>query len=139
MLSNQGVVSISDTGVEIKSDPIKNLIDYLTGPLLDHTKDTAFAEGYETEKKYILASLTTTPMSFARFSTSSTTSRTAWTYWDRSLYAMHVAQNEDRLLYREFADSPTVSRERHDGNDGDLCDEDLNRTIVSVSGVQVEL
>jgi hypothetical protein len=138
MLSNQGVVSISDTGVEIKSDPIKNIMDYLTGPLLEHTKATAFAEGYETEKKYILAVADNSGDGFANVQYVFNYITSAWTYWDREMYAMHVAQNEDRL-YLANGDSPTVSRERHDGNDGDLCDEDIDVTIVSVTGDQVVL
>ncbi len=138
LLSNQGVVSVSDTGVQIRSDPIKNIVDYLTGPLLDHSKATSFATGYETEKKYILAVSDNTADSFCNTEYVFNYITNAWTYWDRDIFAMNVAQNEDRL-YLANADSDTISRERHDGNDGDLCDEDVDVTIVSVTGDQVVL
>lgn len=138
MLSNQGVVSVSDTGVQIRSTPIKNLIDYLTGPLLEHSRETAFAVGYETEKKYILSISDNVGDEFCNTQYVFNYITNAWTYWDRTTFAMNVAQNEDRL-YVANAESATISRERHDGNDGDLCDEDIEVTIISVTGDQVEL
>jgi hypothetical protein len=37
------------------------------------------------------------------------------------------------------SESATISRERHDGDNGDLCDEDLDRTVVSIDGDEVVL
>lgn len=138
MLSNQGVVAINDTGVEIKSDPIKDIVDRLTGPLLTASRSLAFAEGYETAKKYILAvpedsNDTSCPVQLVfNYITS------AWTTWNRDMTCMHVAQNEDRL-YIGNADSLTISRERNDGTFYDFCDEDLDRTIAAINGDQVTL
>lgn len=138
MLSNQGVVSVSDTGVQIRSEPIKDITDRLTGPLLDTTRSIAFAEGYETGKKYILAAPENDGDTFCPVEYVFNYITNTWVSWSRSVSAMHVAQNEDRL-YLGNALSSTISRERHSGTAADFCDEDLSRTIVSVSGDQIEL
>lgn len=138
MLSNQGVVSVSDTGVQIRSEPIKDIIDRLTGPLLETTKVVAFAEGYETEKKYILAVPENDEDTFCPAQLVFNYITNTWVEWDRSIYSMHVAQTEDRL-YIGNALSSTISRERHTGTSADFCDEDLEREILSITGDQVVL
>ena len=52
-LTNQGVVSISDVGVEILSKPIDNLINDLTKDEF-HFYDSAFGVSYETDRAYFL-------------------------------------------------------------------------------------
>lgn len=138
MLSNQGVVAVSDTGVEIKSEPIKDITDRLTGPLLETTRAVSFAVGYETEKKYIVAVPENDDDTFCSLQLVFNYITTAWVTWDRPVYAMHVAQNEDRL-YIGNAGSATISRERHNGNASDFCEEDLERTITAIDGDQVTL
>lgn len=138
MLSNQGVVSVSDTGVQIRSDSIKDIMDRLTGPLLETTKDVAFAEAYETEKKYILAVPENDEDQFcpAQFVFNYITN--TWVSWDRPVSSMHVAEDVDKL-YLGNALSSTLSLERNSGTSADFCDEDLSRTIVSVDGDMVEM
>ena len=138
MLSNQGVVSVSDTGVQIRSEPIKDITDRLTGPLLETTKSVAFAVGYETEKKYILGVPENDGDTFCPAELVFNYITGTWVSWDREAYAMHVAQNDDRL-YIGNALSSTISRERHTGTAGDFCDEDISVTITAVSGDQITL
>jgi hypothetical protein len=138
MLSNQGVVSVADTGVEIRSEPIKDVTDRLTGPLLETTRAAAFAEGYETDKKYILAIPENEGDTYCARQKVFNYITTSWVDWTRFLAAMHVAQSEDRL-YLGNAASSTISRERHEGSYSDFCDEDLSRSITSVTGDQVVL
>lgn len=138
MLSNQGVVSVSDTGVQIRSEPIKDITDRLTGPMLETSRSVAFAEGYETEKKYILSVPENDDDTFCSSQLVFNYITNTWVSWGRSTYAMHVAQNEDRL-YVANALSSTISRERHTGTSADFCNEDLSRTITAISGDQVTL
>lgn len=138
MLSNQGVVSVSDTGVQIRSQPIKDITDRLTGPLLETTRSIAFAEAYETQTKYILAVPSGEDAEFCSTELIFNYITNTWVTWDRPISAMHVAQNEDRL-YLGNALSPTISKERHSGTSQDFCDEDLTREILSIDGDQVTL
>lgn len=138
MLSNQGVVSVSDTGVQIRSEPIKDITDRLTGPLLETTRDVAFAVGYETDKKYILSVPENDEDTFCPLQLVFNYITNTWVSWDREVSAMHVAQGEDRL-YIGNALTPTISRERHGGTSADFCDEDISATIVSIDGDEVAL
>lgn len=138
MLSNQGVVSVADTGVQIRSEPIKDITDRLTGPLLDTTKAAAFAAGYETAKKYILAFPENDGDTYCQNELVFNYITSSWVMWDRFMSSMHVAQNEDRL-YIGNADSSTISQERKTGTFADFCDEDLSVTISAISGSEVTL
>ena len=138
MLSNQGVVAINDTGVEIKSDPIKDIVDRVTGPLLETTRSVAYAEGYETAKKYILAIPENDGDTSCSIELVFNYITGTWVTWDRPVTCMHVAQNEDRL-YIANADTLTISRERNSGTFEDFCEEDLTATILSISGDTVTL
>lgn len=138
MLSNQGVVSVSDTGTQIRSEPIKNIMDFLVGPLLETTKDIAFATAYETQKKYILAVPTNSGDTFAKLEYVFNYSTNTWVDWSRKATALHVSQGEDRIFIGN-ALSSTISKERNDGTNGDFCDEDLSRTITAISGSIITL
>jgi hypothetical protein len=138
MLSNQGVVSINDTGVQIRSEPIGDIADRLTGPLLDTAKSVAFAQAYETDKKYILSVPANSGDAFCSHQYVFNYIENTWVSWNRKVYAMNVAQSEDRL-YIANALSPTISRERKTGTSADFCNEDLTRTVVSVVGAVVTL
>lgn len=138
MLSNQGVVSVADTGVQIRSEPIKDITDRLTGPLLETTKSVSFAVGYETEKKYILSVPENDEDTFCPAQLVFNYITSTWVDWDRSVYAMDVAQNEDRL-YLGNALSSTISRERHTGTASDFCDEDIDCEILTIDGDQITL
>lgn len=138
MLSNQGVVSVSDTGVQIRSEPIKDIVDDLTGPLLETTKSVAFAVGYETDKKYILSVPESEGITYTTKQLVFNYITNTWVTWDRPMSAANVAASEDRL-YIGNALSSTVSRERHDGTYNDFSDEDINVTISAIDGDQVTL
>lgn len=138
MLSNQGVVSVSDTGVQIRSEPIKDITDRLTGPLLETTRAVACAAGDETGKKYILAVPENDGDEFCSLELVFNYITVSWVDWNRTIYALTVAQNEDRL-YICNALASTVSRQRKTGTAADFCDEDLPATIVSITGDQVAL
>ncbi len=132
MLSNQGVVSISDTGVQIRSEPIKDIVDRLVGPLLETTREVSFASGYETEKKYILSIPENNDDTFCVNQLVFNYITQTWVSWDRSVTCGHVAQSADRFFIGN-ALSETISRERHDGVSQDYCDEDLFRQILDIS------
>jgi hypothetical protein len=131
MLSNQGVVSVADTGVQIRSIPIEDVIDRLTGPILETTRAVAFAVGYETEKKYVLSVPANDGDDFCPGQLVFNYITNTWVAWDRDVAAMHVAQADDRI-YLGNALTSTVSRERHSGDFSDFCEEDLTRTITAI-------
>lgn len=55
VLTNQGVISITDLGVEKISEPIDQaLLPYYAGTLTELTNEAAFGMGYQTENEYTL-------------------------------------------------------------------------------------
>jgi hypothetical protein len=138
MLSNQGVVSVSDTGVQIRSEPIKDITDRLVGPILETSRDVAFAVGHETQKKYILSAPLNQGDTLCSVQWVFNYVTNTWVDWSRSDVAMTVAQTSDHILIGN-ALSSTISIERNNGDERDFCEEDLFATIISVTGDQVLL
>ncbi len=134
MFSNQGVVSISDGGVEAKSVPVDDQLNALIGLYLDNVKDSAFAVGYESDRKYILC-LPTSNQPFAEVEWCYNYVTSAWTTWSRNLYASFIHSNDNKI-YISRADGNTqgVSKERKLGNYTDYVDESMAVNITSASG-----
>lgn len=144
MLSNQGVVSVSDGGVDAKSIPIDDQLNRLIGSYLDNLVDVSFAVGYESDRKYILCVPESTN-TYAEVEYNFNYVTHAWTTWSRNLYTGFVHSNEGKL-YVARADSITadiqskgISKERKNANYKDYVDEGLANSIVSVSGDQIVL
>jgi hypothetical protein len=139
MLSNQGVVAISDGGVEAKSIPIDNQLNQLIGTYLEALQDQAFAIGYESDRKYIL-SVPTSDIAYTDLQYVFNYITNTWTNWDRNLQTAFIHSN-DGLLYIATADSAneSLSKERKSGTFRDYVDEALDITIVSVDDLVVTL
>lgn len=143
MLSSQGVVSISDGGVEAKSVPIDDQLNELINSNLDDLTNLSFGVAYESDRKYILS---------VPFGTESATDvqynfnyvTNTWTTWSRMFYTGFIHSNEGKL-YVSRADGSDmiqgegVSRERKTGNYKDFVDESIPKTILLVDGVKITL
>jgi hypothetical protein len=137
--SNQGVVAISDGGVDAKSIPIDDQLNRLIGSYLENLQDVAFAVGYESDRKYIL-SVPTTDNAYTELQHVFNYVTNSWTKWDRRLDFAFIHSNEGKL-YISRAD-PTnngVSKERKTSTYRDYVDEAILGSIVSVNGDQIEL
>jgi hypothetical protein len=133
MLSNQGVVSISDGGVDAKSVPIDDQINTLIGSYLTTLVDLSFAIGYESDRKYILSvpatsgDTTTVKQYVFNYVTNS------WTTWSRRLRCGYVHSIEEKLyIGRDDSTEQGVSKERKSGTYQDYVDEGIDLTIDSV-------
>lgn len=140
MMSNQGVVSISDGGTDAKSVPIDDQLNRLVGSFLDTLVNVAFAVGYESDRKYILY----TPESntpFAQIEYNFNYITNAWTTWSRNFHAAYIHSNEGKM-YVSCADADIntgISRERKSATYQDFVDEAIDVTVVSVDGTEVVL
>lgn len=140
MLSNQGVVSISDAGLNQISFPIDDQLNELIGSQLDSLNTVAFAVGYESDRKYILSipSTTVTTKTVKQWVYNYVTS--SWTSWDRALFSAFVHSEDDKLyIGRADTDNYGVSVERKSGTYQDYSDEALSVTISAKSGTTVTL
>ncbi len=139
MLSNQGVVSVSDGGVDAKSIPIDDQLNRLIGSFQDNIVDVAFAIGYESDRKYILfVPASEIPYAGTQYNFNYITS--AWTTWSRNFYTGFIHSNENKL-YVSRADSAdqSISKERKESSYKDFVDEGIDNQILAVQGNIVTL
>lgn len=129
-LSNQGVVQISDTGVQVISREIEPTIK----PLLSYANTPTYtnAVGYESERSYLLSTVNTSADTQAsRIFVYNIYTKT-WMEWTFGFSAAVVEQNSDKLHFSKGT-LPTLYRERKDFQDSDYCDPETAITIVSVN------
>lgn len=139
MLSNQGVVSISDGGVDAKSVPIDDQLNRLIGSYLDNLKDVAFAIGYESDRKYILC-VPDSENPFAEVEYNFNYVTNAWTTWDRLLFYGFIHSNEDKLyISRANPTDQSVSKERKQATYKDYVDESEANEILTIDETVIGL
>jgi hypothetical protein len=138
MLSNQGVVSISDGGVDAKSPPIDDQFNTLIGSYLSTLVDVSFAVGYESSRKYILSvpTASTDTSTVKQYVYNYVTN--SWTTWTRRLRCAYVHSTEEKLyIARDDNTEQGVSKERKAGTYQDYVDEGIALTITSVISSKV--
>ncbi len=139
MLSNQGVVSISDGGVDAKSLPIDDQLNRLIGTYLDNLTDVSFAVGYESDRKYILSVPdSSNPYTEVQYCYNYVTN--AWTTWSRDLFTgyVHTVENKLYISRADLLDN-SISKERKAASYKDYVDEADPNTIISVNGTSIVL
>lgn len=140
MFSNQGVVAISDSGVNGQSQlSIQNIFDELTQANLAAIQTAAFAIGYESDKKYLLC-LPSGNISYSDVQYGFNYVTNCWTTWSRNIQFGYINQSLD-LMYICRADSTntTLSYENKTGSFTDFSDESFAVTITVVSGTLITL
>lgn len=137
MLSNQGVVSISDGGVDAKSIPIDDQINLLIQSYLDNLTDIAFAVGYESDRKFIL-SVPEGNTAFTQRQHVFNYVTNTWTKWQRNLRTAFIHSNEGNL-YISRADNGNngISKERKSATYRDYVDESFDVSITSVASAPI--
>jgi hypothetical protein len=135
MLSNQGVVSISESGVQVVSHEIEQL---LTPLLLSSTLSTYTAAcGYESERSYFLSTITEDDDAQA---TQTFVFNTFTKTWVRHTYAFTAALVEpttDKLFFSKPADEKLYV-ERKSFSDQDYADPEHTITITAVTETTVD-
>lgn len=133
MLSNQGVVQISDTGVQVISREIEPALK----PLLSMSNLATYtaACGYESERMYIIATITTaTDTASNQIFTYNIFTR-AWTRWTFGFNAAIVETSADKLYFSKTGNSVVYS-ERKDFADTDYADPESAITITAIDPVK---
>ena len=135
MLSNQGVVSISESGVQVVSREIEpNLTPLLSvASLSDYTSGAA----YESERSYFISTITTNTETEA----SQTLVYNIFTRtWVRHTYAFNAAivpRVADKMYFSKPSEE-VVYVERKTFTDADFADPEASITITAVSGDTVD-
>lgn len=131
-LTDQGVVSITEGGVQVRSRAIESLLLSLQGQSLDKLRNLTFGVSYETDRKYILWTIDdsgdTTPTKAYVFNVFTNT----WTMWDLSKTCGLVNPTDDKL-YLGDASSNYINQERKAFNYTDQVDYGFTATVSAVS------
>lgn len=135
---DQGVCSISDTGVNVRSRPIETTLRALVGSALTAIKTYSFAVGYETDRKYILALPSTSGDTYCTQEYVFNNFTTAWTRWTRAAYSGFIDPSEDKLYFGNGA-ANTAAFERKTFTYSDYADEGFSVTISSAVTYSVTL
>lgn len=135
-VTNQGVSTINDSGVGVISRPIEDQIL----PLLQFSNfaTTAFAVSYESARKYLLCVPVSSTDTYARKIHVYNTFTQAWTHWDKQVTCGIVNPADDKLYFGSGI-SNYLKAERKMNDYTDFADEEIDVTIVSVSGTSVVL
>lgn len=126
--SNQGAVTVSDTGVSIISRPIENqLLPIASNP---NILKYAFAVFYQTDRKYMLAipETSTDTVSTIFFIYNNITN--VWTTWDLSKTCALVNPRDDKL-YLGASDINNIEQERKSFTREDQADREYTLNVTS--------
>jgi hypothetical protein len=137
-LSSQGIVSISDGGVRIRSGlQINNVLQSLIQSAPNSLREFAFAVGYESNQRLIMAlpdsegDETCSQQFCYNYITDN------WTRWTRNCTAGYVHPLDG--LFLGNGANENIVQERKDGNFTDYVDESIFVLIQSFDGMEVVL
>lgn len=136
-LANQGVVSIADTGVSVIGEDIKDSIQELIGLDYDALQTVTFGVGYETDRKYILSTITNAGETTCSQQFVYNVFTSKWSRWTKTASCGIVTKFDDKLY---FSDLVKVSQERKSFTYRDHVDEELaGYEVISSSNTVVTL
>lgn len=134
--TNQGVCTISDTGVAVISRPIEDKLRSL--PLITNFESISFAASYETSHKYILFLPTVAADTYATQQFVFNVFTGAWTRWTRDGTCSLNLKSDDKLYFGS-ASVAKILQERKTNSYTDYCDETVAITISAVNDDVVTL
>lgn len=138
-LADQGIVAISDVGVQVMSRPIENELNDIISEDFDKLKKLSFGVSYETDRKYVLHTIVSSTDTYPTEAFVYNTFTQAWTKWTKNAEHAFVNPTDDRIYLCNPTDKH-VLQERKSLTFRDFIDEDVDGfTIVSSSGVRVQL
>lgn len=138
-LTDQGICSISDIGVQVISRPIENQIQDLISINYDGLKNLSLGVSYDTDRKYILATIANTGDLYPTQAFVYNTFTQAWTTWVKDIGHAFVNETDDKIYICNPTDKH-VLKERKNLDYTDYIDEQIDGiSIVSSSGNSVVL
>ncbi len=134
MLSNQGIVTITESGVQVISKDIKPLIM----PLLQNASLSSYTFGfaYESEGLYCLSTISDLTDSAANQTLIFCLSTKTWVKDDFAVKAAIVDDSLD-IQYFAKANNLKVYKERKSFTPADMADPEFDITITAISGTTI--
>lgn len=141
--TNQGVVTIAETGPGIISRPIENILQPLSSYLFPDFSAITFGTAYQTDRKYLMSTISTDD-GFTKATRQYVydTITEAWTTYSYPIPLWDLQESpDDHRLYATSATStyPFVFQERKSFTRIDFADIELPVTITNSSGNIVTL
>lgn len=109
-LSTQGIVEVSDTGTQIISHKIENLVAPISSAAYD-VSTASFGVGYEIDRSYLLFTVTKSSDTYATQCFRFNTLTNSWVRWPISK-TCGVVKPDDNKLYLGAADEFFIEQER---------------------------
>lgn len=138
-LSNQGVVSISDSGVSVVSGNIDDTITGLTTFAYNYVK-SSFAVSYENDRAYIIWLPSKKSDTVATQAYRYNTFTSSWTRWTKANLCGIINPGDDRM-YLGVAGRNVIEQERKNGERQDFADRNFTVSLGqdSFNGLTVTL
>lgn len=127
-LSTQGVVVITDSGVQVISRPIENLLLNIIRDGFDY-KTISFGVSYESDRAYHLWTPTTVNDTFATQCFRYNTFTNSWTRWNKNA-AAGIVNFGDNKMYLAPGDLNQVEKERKTLTRMDYADRQYDKDIL---------
>jgi len=140
--STQGVVAVSNTEAQIVSRPIERQLLELSSALYPNFPVETFAVGYESDRKYILWTISTTADTYATQAFVYNVLTGDWTRWTKPASCGIVKKDDDRLYIGGLAANSSTSyvfQERKNFTLSDQADEQYTVNITSAAGTTVNV
>jgi len=138
-LADQGIVAISDIGVQVMSRPIEDQITDLVSKNYNNLKKLSFGVSYETDRKYILFTINQAADTAPTKAIVYNTFTKAWTNWTKTAVHGFVNPADDKMYLCNSTDKH-ILKERKTLNFTDFVDEELDGiSVVSSSSYNVVL
>lgn len=128
--SSEGVTQISDTGVATTSRPIDNVLIPLS--LMTNFSTATWAVAYDTDKSYLLFTVSSNSDTRATQCYRYNTFTQAWTRWPITKTCGVINPSNDKL-YLGAGDVGNIEIERKSFDRTDYADREVTKTITSVS------
>lgn len=129
--SDQGISTVSDnSGVGVISRPIEGDIIKFLSSEATFFKQATHAIGYETDRKYILFTISEPTDTVANQAYIFNTFTNSWTRWDLGSSSAILNPKDDRI-YLARNDSNILRVERKTFDARDYADEEFTKTIIS--------
>lgn len=129
-LTNQGVVTVSDAGVQIVSYPIEHsILSAQTGAQL---KRHTFGVAYDNERSYLLGLASSSTYSDYIYVFNYLTK--AWTRWSLNNRCGRVDPSSAATAYFGSGSANTLRIERKTFTSADLCDDSTSISVSAVTG-----
>jgi hypothetical protein len=133
-LTDQGICSISDIGVQVISRPIENLLQDLISLNYDSLKYKSFGISYDTDRKYILPVITNAGDLYCTQAFVYNTFTQAWTTWSKDINHAFVSEVDDKLYICNPTDKH-ILQERKNLDYTDFIDEQVDGFSVASSSL----